>query len=246
MEKEEENKNLFQDGILSDSTVHSVFITIYVNQWKDYLDNIIELCGNFPDIIQYINQIYNENQKNNHIIGIIGMNSELTKKIFEPNEPKHLRDYITLKGPGGELPFTGGDIFIHIKCNRMDLCFLSQKILLESFVKRGIFFNSHIIYGFSYLVGTNGLGRDLTGFEDGTQNPKKFDKKLKTAIIDSNQDFNHEGGSFVITQQWVHNLEKFEALPKNLQEEVFGRTKDESKKIKRFTNKFSCSKNGIY
>lgn len=27
MEKEEENKNLFQDGILSDSTVHSVFIT---------------------------------------------------------------------------------------------------------------------------------------------------------------------------------------------------------------------------
>jgi len=85
------------------------------------------------------------------------------------------------------------------------------------------------VQGFLYLQGPQGLARDLTGFEDGTANPKKLDQKLDAAIISKGS---HEGGSFAIVQRWIHNLELFETLPLEDQEKVFGRTKLDSKKLK--------------
>lgn len=64
-------------------------------------------------------------------------------------------------------------------------------------------------------------GRDLTGFKDGTENPKT-DLRLKSALV---QDGPHAGGSYVVVQKWVHDLTAFEALPIKDQEDVFGRSK---------------------
>jgi putative iron-dependent peroxidase len=62
--------------------------------------------------------------------------------------------------------------------------------------------------------------RDLTGFIDGTENPhveEAFDVAIQP-----------DGGSFAITQRWVHNLAAFHQLSDHEQQGVIGRTKPNS------------------
>ncbi len=67
--------------------------------------------------------------------------------------------------------------------------------------------------------------RDLTGFIDGTANPTG-DLMVETALIPDGQS--GEGGAFVLTQKWKHNLDAFNELSVPDQEQVIGRTKDDS------------------
>lgn len=64
--------------------------------------------------------------------------------------------------------------------------------------------------------------RDMTGFVDGIGNPTGEKAELATFIPDSHPG---AGGSWLLTQKWVHNLKAFNALPVEEQEKVFGRTK---------------------
>lgn len=60
-------------------------------------------------------------------------------------------------------------------------------------------------------------GRDLTGYEDGTENPVD-DAAVLAAFTD--------GSSFVAVQKWQHDLAGFERLSRDEQDNVFGRRKD--------------------
>ena len=66
--------------------------------------------------------------------------------------------------------------------------------------------------------------RDLIGFVDGSANPKD-EGRLEAALVESGPG---AGGSFVLSQQWVHDLEKWNAVPEALQEKIVGRTKPKS------------------
>jgi putative iron-dependent peroxidase len=63
-------------------------------------------------------------------------------------------------------------------------------------------------------------GRDLTRFEDGTENPKD-DKALQSAIV---SDGPIAGSSFVAVQQWVHDLTKFESFSARQRDHIIGRS----------------------
>lgn len=67
--------------------------------------------------------------------------------------------------------------------------------------------------------------RDLTGFIDGTANPKDDDRLAEALIPDGRPG---AGGSFMLTQKWRHDLASFDALPVADQERVVGRTKPDS------------------
>ena len=67
--------------------------------------------------------------------------------------------------------------------------------------------------------------RDLTGFIDGTENPP-VEAAYHVATIPNESP--GAGGSFAITQRWVHRLDKFETLGLEEQEDVIGRTKADS------------------
>jgi putative iron-dependent peroxidase len=66
--------------------------------------------------------------------------------------------------------------------------------------------------------------RDLTGFVDGSANPKG-DARQDAALI---SDGPGAGGAFVLSQQWIHDLDSFNALDVSEQEGVIGRTKPDS------------------
>ncbi|WP_288362673.1 Dyp-type peroxidase [uncultured Spongiibacter sp.] len=71
--------------------------------------------------------------------------------------------------------------------------------------------------------------RDLSGFIDGTENPKGEGQR-KVALIPEGQP--GAGGSFVLSQQWQHNLKHFRAMSQHEQEKVIGRTKPDSVELK--------------
>lgn len=67
--------------------------------------------------------------------------------------------------------------------------------------------------------------RDLTGFEDGTENPSLAEAQNVVGIP---QDRPGAGGSVLLLQKWIHNSAAWEALSVHDQEQAMGRTKPDS------------------
>src|SRR5436190_12901159 len=67
--------------------------------------------------------------------------------------------------------------------------------------------------------------RDLTGFIDGSENPNLIDAAELATIPEGRPG---AGGSILLLQKWSHDATAWEALPGAQQEQVIGRTKDDS------------------
>jgi putative iron-dependent peroxidase len=67
--------------------------------------------------------------------------------------------------------------------------------------------------------------RDLTGFEDGTENPTVAEAPGVALVPDGSPG---AGGSVLLLQQWVHDAPAWTSLPVEEQERVIGRTKADS------------------
>jgi putative iron-dependent peroxidase len=80
----------------------------------------------------------------------------------------------------------------------------------------------YVIDGFRYKSGF-----DLSGYEDGTENPKGA--AAVKAAVSAGQGPGLDGGSFVAVQQWVHNLDAFEAMTPHKQDHTIGRQKRDNK-----------------
>jgi putative iron-dependent peroxidase len=66
---------------------------------------------------------------------------------------------------------------------------------------------------------------DLSGFIDGTGNPERQDQGDRAVVPDGMPG---AGGTFCIAQRWVHDLNYFNNLSLEDQENTFGRTKTDS------------------
>lgn len=242
----------FQKGILSDLTHGAAYVTIFLTEafMKSPSGSAQDLavrhvCSSFANLIQGLNKTHlGESSETDRdkagLVGIIGFGPNLTRRWIK-NTPKSLRDYVELKGAEeySFFPSTGGDIFLHLKSNRRDLLFLAAKNVVDQLGQiklsngSSVLGNVEQVDGYSYLVDKYGMARDMTGFEDGTKNPKTLKAKLDAALIPKAEAKNGEaGGSFLLTQRWIHNLNDFNRLPVPDQEKVFGRTKPDSEKLK--------------
>jgi putative iron-dependent peroxidase len=74
-----------------------------------------------------------------------------------------------------------------------------------------------------------GPSLDLTGYEDGTENPKG-DEAVAAAVV-SGKGPGMDGSSFVAVQQWVHDLDRFESLSPTERDHVIGRKKSDNKEM---------------
>ena len=98
----------------------------------------------------------------------------------------------------------------------MDLCFELAKRLTVRL--RGLARVVDEVHGFRSFD-----ERDLLGFVDGTENPEG--KAAPAAVLIGDEDAEFAGGSYVIVQKYVHDIEAWEALPVSEQERAVGRTK---------------------
>ncbi len=69
---------------------------------------------------------------------------------------------------------------------------------------------------------------DMTGFIDGTGNPEP-DREPEVAIVPEGSP--GAGGSFILAQRWVHDLDGWNEMSVEEQEKVFGRTKPDSERL---------------
>ncbi|NQU60414.1 MAG: Dyp-type peroxidase [Rhodospirillales bacterium] len=119
---------------------------------------------------------------------------------------------------GREAPATQRDILIWLHGARLDETFdgaLTVQRRLAGLAE--LAFDER---GFTYHD-----SRDLTGFVDGSANPKD-EAAREAALIPDGQP--GVGGAFVLTQRWVHDLDAFSVLSETEQERVIGRTKPDS------------------
>jgi len=74
-----------------------------------------------------------------------------------------------------------------------------------------------------------GASLDMTGFIDGTGNPQgEADERAAAVVPDGKAG---AGGSFVLAQRWVHNLDAWNEMSVADQEKVFGRSKAASERL---------------
>lgn len=72
-------------------------------------------------------------------------------------------------------------------------------------------------------------GRDLTGYEDGTENPTG-DEALAAAVV-RGKGIGHDGASFVAVQQWLHDFDSFESMSADEQDNAIGRRKGDNEEL---------------
>lgn len=136
-----------------------------------------------------------------------------------------LRTFPALSGPGVQVPSTQHAMWCWLRGDdRGEL--VNRSIEISDSLRPGLCLD-RVTDGFKF--GDRKLGFDLTGYEDGTENPTE-DDAIAAAIV---QDSGHgmEGSSFVAVQQWVHNLRSFAALPQTEQDHIFGRRKSDNSEI---------------
>jgi putative iron-dependent peroxidase len=141
--------------------------------------------------------------------------SDAWDRLFGTPRPKDLHPFREIRGRHHAVS-TPGDILFHIRAKRMDLCFeLAMQIMsrLGSAVS-----TVDEVHGFTYFD-----DRDLIGFVDGTESPSGQGAIEATIIGDEDAAF--AGGSYVLVQKYLHDLQAWNALPIEAQERIIGRTK---------------------
>lgn len=72
-------------------------------------------------------------------------------------------------------------------------------------------------------------GRDLSGYEDGTENPVDDEAVSAALVTDDSDDL--LGSSFVAVQQWLHDLDYFKSLPQSEQDNIIGRRLSDNEEL---------------
>lgn len=146
---------------------------------------------------------------------VMGFGSEAWDRLFGQPRPSELHPFREIKGQHHAVS-TPGDILFHIRAMRMDLCFELAAQIMSRLGDAVTAVDE--VHGFKYFD-----ERDLLGFVDGTENP--VDQDAVDAAIIGDEDPGFAGGSYVITQKYLHDLKAWEAVPVEQQENIVGRKK---------------------
>lgn len=130
-------------------------------------------------------------------------------------------------GHGVKVPSTPGTLWCWVRGDDLGhLLHLTRKVqraVAPAFVVR------HVVDAFRHALGESGHGRDLTGYEDGTENPQG--EAAEEAAFASGQGEGLDGASFAAVQQWLHDLDAFEALADEERDHHIGRRLADNEEI---------------
>lgn len=147
---------------------------------------------------------------------VMGFGSDAWDMLFGEPRPANLHAFREIRAGERHAVSTPGDLFFHIRARRMDLCF---ELATQIMARIGDAVSpADEVHGFRYFD-----DRDLLGFVDGTENPRG-DEVAEAALI-GDEDRAFTGGSYVIVQKYLHDLDGWNRLPTEAQERIIGRTK---------------------
>ncbi len=147
---------------------------------------------------------------------VVGIGSAAWDALLGPPRPVELHPFAEVLGSRHTAVSTPGDLLLHIRAHRFDLCFELAQRLMERFAGHaGVVDEVHGFRSFDL--------RDMLGFVDGTENPSG--QPAEAAVDIGDEDPNFAGGSYVLVQKYLHDLGTWDALEVEEQERVIGRYK---------------------
>jgi porphyrinogen peroxidase len=153
---------------------------------------------------------------------LVGLGPELVEALGA--EVPGLHPFVALDAGGVAVPSTPTSLCVWLRgADRGDLVHLTRQV--EAALSPA-FHLDKLIDAFRHGKGPNGHGRDLTGYEDGTENPDG-DEAVAAAILQGAGP-GLDGSSFMAAQQWIHDLGAFEAMTGREQDHTFGRRRSDN------------------
>jgi putative iron-dependent peroxidase len=133
-----------------------------------------------------------------------------------------LRTMPVFSAPGFSVPSTPADVWLWLRGDDRGELLLRSMAIVNAVAPA--FRLDTVIDAFQY-----GDSRDLTGYQDGTENPKGK-RAAEAGILQGGGD-GLDGSSFVAVQQWVHDFERFNAMPTRDQDDAVGRRKSDNEEL---------------
>ncbi|TJV38831.1 MAG: Dyp-type peroxidase [Mesorhizobium sp.] len=197
------------DAPLSQS---AIFLVVTVADEPPALARICSALGDLDDLVKNVGF----RDLGGRLSCIAGIGRALWDRLSAGRRPLELKPFAPIKGAVHSAPSTPGDLLFHIRAERSDMCFEFERILLDRLGPDVTVVDE--VTGFRYFD-----ARDLLGFVDGTANPTGLDLPASALIGDEDADFT--GGSYVVVQKYLHDLQAWARIPTPEQEAIIGRTK---------------------
>jgi putative iron-dependent peroxidase len=197
--------------------VAAIFLIVTIHDNQAALSQACAALGGLNDLIKTVG--FRDLQGRPSCI--VGIGRDAWDRLLPSRRPMELRPFARIEGPVHVAPATPGDLLFHIRSERVDFCFELARLILATLSASVTVVDE--VSGFRYFD-----SRDLLGFVDGTANPTGVD--LPCALVgEENPDF--AGGSYVVVQKYLHDLNAWTAVPAHVQEAIIGRTKIDNVEI---------------
>lgn len=201
-----------QSGLLLEHCRHAIFLEAKLHSGTQGLS---EACTQFYSALQTLQQQFPDAR----LGAVVAFGPQIWQALSKGQGASELKPFVELGQ--GLAPATQRDLLIHIQALRNDVCYSLGKAAMTAFGPW-----MHIeeeTHGFRWVE-----ERDLSGFIDGTENPQG-EARAEVATIAAGDD--DAGGSYVLTQRYVHDLTTLQAIPLKEQEQMMGRTRDDNQEI---------------
>ena len=198
--------------VVAKLTRAAIFLVLTLKPEPEHRETVRALCG---DNLAGLLRAVGFRDLEGRLSCVMGFGSEAWDQVFGQPRPRDLHPFREIQGQHHAVS-TPGDILFHVRATRMDLCFeLATQIMCRL---GDAVATVDEVHGFNYFD-----DRDLIGFVDGTENP--VDQAALDAAIIGDEDPAFAGGSYVVVQKYLHDLQSWNALPVEQQEKIIGRTK---------------------
>jgi len=190
----------------------AIFLVVAINPGPNNRTMVRSFCADLPALSRAV-------EFRNLEAGltcVMGIGSEAWDSLFGQPRPAELRPFREIRAGSRHAVSSPGDLLFHIRATRMDLCFELATRIMASLGDAVSAVDE--VHGFRYFD-----DRDLLGFVDGTENPRG-QAVIEAAII-GEEDRAFAGGSYVIVQKYLHDMDGWNALSTETQERIIGRNK---------------------
>src|SRR5271155_4177815 len=199
-------------AVVMGPTAASLFLVVTIDPRPESATAVRSLCPDLANLLRAVG--FRDTTAN--LSCVMSFGSAAWDRLFGQPRPAELHPFREIIAGARHAVSTPGDLLFHIRAERQDLCF---ELATQIMMKLGdAVATADEVYGFRYFD-----ERDLLGFVDGTENPT--DQAAIDAALIGEEDPAFAGGSYVIVQKYLHDMDGWNALPTEAQERIIGRKK---------------------
>lgn len=184
-----------QPAIVADNPSHARFLTFNIQSTEGLKHCLQELQG----LVDGDNLV-------------IGLGPSLIKALEASLDG--LRSFPAITMPGLDIPSTQAALWCWLRGKDRGELFHQTRLIEALLVPT--FTMTECVDAYQY-----DCNRDLSGYEDGTENPQG-DDAIEAAIV-QNQGPGLDGSSFVAVQQWLHDFDVLDSMSTEQQDDCIGR-----------------------